>query len=144
MSAVGRSALALHVAAARRLLRELEEQAETALHSLDVENGDEFLTAIAGRDQILSQLDVVVEAVTHERANGGGAHEDDGETGQLLAEIARAAAAAMESHENLVAKTRRERDRLAGALHQCARPDAVANQYALASKSPPLTLSVTG
>jgi hypothetical protein len=138
MSAVGRSALALHVAAARRLLRELEEQAETALYSLDVENGDEFLTAIAGRDQILSQLDVVVEAVTHERANGGGAHEDDGETGQLLAEIAR------ESHENLVAKTRRERDRLGGALHQCARPDAVANQYALASKSPPLTLSVTG
>jgi hypothetical protein len=139
MSGVGRSALALHVAAAKRLLRELEEQAETALHSLGADNGDEFLAAVAGRDHILSQLDVVVGAVTHERGT-----EDDIETRQLLAEIARAAAAALESHENLVAQTRRERDRIAGALHQCARPDSVANQYALASKSPRLTLSVTG
>lgn len=140
MSAVGRSALALHVAAAKRLLQELEEQAEMALHSLGGDHGDEFLTAIAGRDQILSQLDVVVEAFAHER----GTEADDAETRQFLVEIARAAAAALESHENLVAQTRRERDRLAGALHQCARPDGVAKQYGLAGKSRPLTLSVTG
>lgn len=142
MSGVGTSALALRVEAAKRLLRELEAQAETALAALGRDDGDEFLAAVEGREHILEQLDHVVEAVARQRS---GVRGDDTETGQLMAEIARAAAVALESHENLVAKTRRERDRVAVVLNPGARRDMVASQYALAAMSArPLTISVTG
>ncbi|MEP6493434.1 MAG: hypothetical protein ABJF01_12195 [bacterium] len=146
MSRTATSAVALHVEAAKRLLQELEEQAETALHALGHDNSDEFLAAVAGRDDILAKLDDVVEALAHERGAGSGTPSaDDPETARLLADMARAAAAALVSHEHLASQARRERDRLSNAIQRNIRPDSVANQYGLASTAKrSLTFSVTG
>jgi hypothetical protein len=144
MATTRSNGIALHVEAAKRLLRELESQAETALDALGRDSGDEFLAAVNERDQILGQLDEVVEALAHERVGFGAANED-AETSQLLAEMARAAAAALESHEYLAAQTRRERDRVGAALERTARPDSIASQYGATSSGPrPRTFSVTG
>ncbi|HTE44458.1 MAG TPA: hypothetical protein VK636_04350 [Gemmatimonadaceae bacterium] len=146
MSSAGTSAIAPHIEAAKRLLRELEEQAEIALRALGQDNSEEFLTAVAGRDHTLAMLDAVVEALAHERgSNGATSTEADPATAQLLAEIARAAAGALESHDQLATQTRRERDRLSSAIQRNGRPDSVANQYGLTSKlQRPLTISITG
>jgi uncharacterized protein YukE len=146
MSASRSSAIALHVEAAKRLLEELEQHSATALGALGRDSGSEFFAAVEERDQVLEQLNSVVEALAHERQEleQPGA-EQDARTGALLAEMARAAAAALESHENLVARTQQERDRLAGALQRSTRTDAIADQYAAASAvSPQRTLSVRG
>ena len=140
------SAIALHVEAAKRLLGELEEHAATALGALGRDSGSEFFAAVEQRDHVLEQLNVVVEALAHERTalEQPGAEQDD-RTGALLAEMARAAAAALESHENLVARTQVERDRLAGALERTSRVDSIADQYAAATYAlPQRTLSVRG
>jgi hypothetical protein len=56
-----------------------------------------------------------------------------------------AAASALESQEQLLMRTRDERDRLAAALHATKRPDSIAGHYAAASMAGrPQTLSVTG
>ncbi len=139
------SAIALHVEAAKRLLVEIEEHAASALFALGRENGTEFFAAVNEREQVLAQLDEVVEALAHERASGGQGDEPDAATAVLLAEMAQAAAAALESHEQLLAQTRRERDRLASALNRSTRPDSVANHYAAAViSSRPRTFSATG
>jgi histidinol-phosphate/aromatic aminotransferase/cobyric acid decarboxylase-like protein len=53
--------------------------------------------------------------------------------------------AAEASHQQLVAKARDERDRLAAALRKAEEPDAVATQYAATSPAPRRrTLSITG
>ena len=61
------SAIAVHVEAAKRLLRELEQHGEVALTALGRESGSEFFAAVNARDQILGQLDGVVETLTTER-----------------------------------------------------------------------------
>lgn len=64
---------------------------------------------------------------------------------KLFAEMAQAAAAALESHDRLASQTRRERDRLADALHRSDRADAIAHQYGVAAPGGRSgTLSVTG
>ncbi|MDB4878226.1 MAG: hypothetical protein JWM41_4672 [Gemmatimonadetes bacterium] len=146
MSASRSSAIALHVEAAKRLLGELEQHSATALGALGRDSGSDFFAAVEERDHVLEQLNTVVEALAHERheIEQPGAEHDD-RTGALLAEMARAAAAALESHENLVARTQQERDRLAGALQRTNRADSVADQYAVASSGvPQRTLSVRG
>jgi uncharacterized protein YukE len=146
MSASRASAIALHVEAAKRLLGELEQHSATALGALGRDSGSDFFAAVEERDHVLEQLNTVVEALAHERQEieQPGAEQDD-RTGALLAEMARAAAAALESHENLVARTQQERDRLAGALQRTNRTDSVADQYAVASSGiPQRTLSVRG
>src|SRR5438552_11146956 len=110
------SAVALHVEAAKRLLRELEQHANTAMSALGRDSGSEFFAAVDARDRILGQLDDVVEKLAHERGVSGFAAAHDPETGLLLNEMARAAAAALESHEQLLMRTRQERDRLSAAL----------------------------
>jgi len=137
-------AIASHVEAAKRLLRELEQHAETALSALGSEGGTEFVEAVSQRDKILAQLDVVVEALSQERLVGEGTEEQDAMSG-LFAEMAQAAAAALESHNQLTSHARRERDRLAAALERTNRPDPVAHQYAAAAAATrSRTLSVTG
>jgi ABC-type transporter Mla subunit MlaD len=137
--------IAVHVEAAKRLLRELEQHAETALNALGQENGAEFFAAVDERDRILSQLDEVVEALTQERAATVEVlGQADPETMTLMTEMAQAAAAALESHEHLAAQTRRERDRLAAALHLTSKPDSVAHHYAMGNSPLARTLSVTG
>ncbi len=139
-------AIALHVEAAKRILAELDEHAATAMHALEHDGGADFFAAVDERSRVLSELDAVVEALAHERAAmRDTSPDDDEETGTLLADMARAAAAALESHEQLVAHTRRERDRLGAAMHRSARPDSVAMQYATAVAGPELrTFSVRG
>ena len=140
------NAIATHVEAAKRLLQELEQHAGTALDALGRDNGAEFIAAVNERDRILGQLGEVVEALTKERTAGGDfASDHDAETRSLFTEMTQAAAAALESHEQLAVETRRERDRLAVALQRTKQPDAVANQYAASSTAPRTrTLSVTG
>ena len=136
------SAIALHVEAAKRLLDELEQHAETALQALGTDDA-EFLVAVEERDRILGELTVVVEALANERlADPDGSRGGDS---ALLAEMAQAASAALESHAQLLSRTQHERDRLAAALDRTKRPDAIAHQYAVATSAPrAATLSVTG
>lgn len=136
------SAIAVHVEAAKRLLRELEQHAEVALTALGHESGTEFFAAVNARDQILGQLDGVVNALTTER-QAAQSPSDAKEMASLFAEVARAATTALETHDRLTSETRRERDRLALALRRTARPDSVARQYG-ASKPRARTISVTG
>jgi hypothetical protein len=138
------SAVARHVEAAKQLLRELEQHAGTAIDALGREDGSEFLAAVTERDRILAQLDQVVEALSQTRA-AGPTGEHDPAIASLFNEMAAAAAAALESHDQLASFTRSERDRLAAAMQRSNTPDAVANQYsAVANAGRPRTLSVTG
>jgi hypothetical protein len=144
MSTAGASAIAFHVETAKRLLDELEQHAELALETLGAEDGSEFLAAIAERDRILVELNDVVEALAHERV-GAAPESPSQEEAKLLSDMARAAAAALHSHEHLLSRTQTERDRLAAALARTNRPDSIAHQYAVATNVPrPRTLSVTG
>jgi hypothetical protein len=145
MSTARASSIALHVEAAKRLLHELESQADAASRVLGRENGASFFDAIEDRGRTLEELTGVVDALAQERAWAAAESESDPEAAPLVAEVELAAAAALRSHEDLVTRTRRERDRLAVALRRSDRPDAVANQYAVATSSTrPLRLSVTG
>lgn len=138
-------AVARHVEAAKRLLRELEQHAGTALDALGREDGSEFLAAVTERDRILAQLDQVVEALSQSRSAASPRGEQDPEITALFSEMAAAAAAALESHDQLAKSTRAERDRLAAALQRSNTPDSVASQYsAVANAGRPRTLSVTG
>jgi hypothetical protein len=142
------SAIAVHVEAAKRLLVELEQHAETALHALGQEGGEDmFLAAIGERDGILAQLDGVVDALSQERSpSGEPLAASDPAAIALFAEMAQAAAAALKSHDHLASQTRRERDRLSAVLHRTGKPDAVAHHYAASTSASPRTrtLSVTG
>jgi hypothetical protein len=146
MSSSRTSAIALHVEAAKRLLRELEQHAETALHALGHDSSDVFVAAVDERDRILAQLDEVVGALASERAATVDASgEQDPEVTSLFTEMAQAAAKALASHDQLAWHTRRERDRLAAALQRTNRPDSIAHHYAVAATpARPRTLSVTG
>ena len=138
MSPVITSAIAQHVETAKRLLDTLEQQAGAALDALGVDDV-QFMAAVAERDRVLAELNDVVAAIAHERP------ASDALDSALLAEMARAASAALESHDTLMGRTQAERDRLAAALDRAKRPDQVANQYAVATSGPrTATLSVTG
>ena len=140
------TAIVPHVEAAKRLLRELEQNATAAIDTLAHEGGSELLAAVEERGALLNELREVADALAHERASGNvSGHDGDEVTSTLLAEVAAAAAAALETHEQLVSRTRLERDRLAAALHRAKQPDTVADVYAAATGDPrPRTLSVTG
>ncbi|HXT19054.1 MAG TPA: hypothetical protein VN706_25730 [Gemmatimonadaceae bacterium] len=147
MSASRAGSLAVHVAAAKRLLQELEQHAVSAMDAIGQETGAPFLEAIDERDRILTELSEVVESLAHARAEvpSDKTNEQDAEANAMLAEMAEAAAAALESHELLLERTQRERDRLAAALKLTHRPDSVANQYAAATAAPRAgSISVTG
>lgn len=146
MTAPATTAFALHVEAAKRLLLELEQQAEVAREALRQEENAAFLAAVEERDQILKRLDEVVEAIAHERTSG---HDDpaerDADTERLLADMAQAAAAALESHDQLESATKRERDRLARAQTRLTRTDSVADHYAASTTGPrPRSFSIKG
>jgi multidrug resistance efflux pump len=135
-----------HIEAAKRLLQELEQNANAAIAELSRDGGSEFLAAVDERAALLRELAKVADALAHERAySRDSITDDDLASTALLAEIAGAAAAALESHEQLVSQARDERDRLALAIRRAKHPDAVAGVYA-ASKgnTPPRTLSVRG
>jgi hypothetical protein len=137
--------MAVHVEAAKRLLEALEAHASGTIEALERDGGAAFVTAVDEREQILGQLSEVVDAIV---ANGGSdaAATADDDLGSMLAEIARAAAAALESQQQLMAHAARERNRLAAVLHNTNRPDAVARQYAVATGGTArrATLSVSG
>jgi hypothetical protein len=136
--------IALHVQAAKQLLEELDRQANVAIQALGRDNGEEFFAAVEERDRLLAELGAVADTLAQERAwssHGSGQQET---TPRVFTEVAYAAAAALESHERLVAHAQAERDRLASALERNARPDGVALQYAGAADPARPTFSVTG
>ena len=138
--------IARHAEAAQRLLGELEQHAEAARTALSRDSGADFFAAVDARDELLEELDVVVSQMTSERAEQAAAGlEQDAATNRLISEMARAAARALESHEQLANDARRERDRLSGVLSRTDSPDAVATQYAVATGAArPRAFSVTG
>jgi hypothetical protein len=139
------ASLAVHVEAAKRLLQELEQHADAALQALGDDNSGDFFAAVNERDRVLARLDGVVDALAHERAHVDPEEAASEETSALLSEMARLTAAALESNEHLLTKTKRERDRLAAAINRASRPDGVATRYAVATSAPqPRTISVTG
>lgn len=135
--------LAGHVATAKRLLETLEEQAVSALGTLNREGGAAFTDAVNERNRIIRRLAELVDAIAEDGQTKAG--QPDG-LAPMLAEVARAAAVALESQHLLTAHAARERNRLAAVLQNTKRPDAVAQQYAVASGSfpRPATLSVSG
>ena len=135
--------LAGHVAAAKHLLERLEEQAVSALGTLERDGGAAFTDAVNERNRILRRLAEVVDAIAEDGQTKVGQPES---LAPMLAEVARAAAGALESQHVLTAHAARERNRLAALLQNTNRPDAVAQQYAVASGSFPrrATLSVSG
>jgi hypothetical protein len=137
------SALALHVEAAKRLLFALEEQAVVAADALSRDGAADFGASVDARDRILGELTEVVDAIAHTR----GADSDDDidvDAGPIFADVARAAAAALESQHMLTSGAMRERNRLATALHNTNRPDSIASHYAASGGTRQVTLSVTG
>lgn len=145
MTALHTTSIARYADAAKRLLRELEQQSETASRALGHEANEAFVAAVDERDRILAQLGEVVDALSQQRLARDPAGNPDPSMAKLLTEMAQAAAAALESHDRLAAQTRRERDRLAEALNRASRVDAVAQQYGAASPvGRSATLSVTG
>jgi len=138
-------AFAQHVEAAKRLLAELEQHAESARRALGRDNGAEFFAAVEERERLLRELDQVVTALALEHAQALEGEANEFETGPLLAEMAQIAARALESHDRLQSAAVRERDRIGAALQTNNRPDAIASQYAVATSVPAVSsLSVTG
>ena len=68
MPAPRTSAIARHVEAAKNLLRELEQQAATAMDALGRDQNAEFFAAVDDRTRTLERLDEIVEAIVQERA----------------------------------------------------------------------------
>ena len=139
-------AIAPHVEAAKRLLREIERHADAAIDTLNSGNGSQFLLAIQERETLLSQLSQVVTALNRERthADTRGPRES-AEAKAMIGKLAGAATSVMASQERLVMSAAAERDRLAAALRRAELPDPVASQYAAIAH--PLRagyLSVTG
>src|SRR5438046_8537968 len=95
--------IAVHVAAAQRLLMELDAQANAAIQALGRENSAEFFAAVDARDRLLRELASVADALAQERAWGGAMPAAAFPPAQAVREMAYAAAAALESHERLVA-----------------------------------------
>ena len=148
MSTRTANTLAPRVEAAKRLLRELERHADSAIDTLNAGDAARFLAVIDEREALIARLSQAVDVLNHERAaadvrvSGGG---ESAETEALFGELARVAAGVLASHERLVASTTVERDRLEAAVRRADKPDAVANQYAAVSQAKqPGTLSVTG
>jgi len=138
------SALTQHIERAKQLLDTLEVQAHVARQALAHDGAAEFEAAINARGQILDDLALVVDAIARERATATD-YDIDADGGPLLAELARAAAAALESQRELTARAAVQRNRLASALHNVNRPDSVASQYAAAGGARrPVRISVTG
>jgi hypothetical protein len=148
MPAPRTSAIARHVEAAKSLLLELERQAATAMDALGRDQNAEFFAVVDDRTRLLERLEDIVEAIVQERALAAAEHagQPDAATAALLSEMAQAAAAALESHEQLTTETRRERNRLAQVHARAGRPDAVAHQYAATSShvARSRTFSVSG
>jgi len=139
-------AIAPHVEAAKRLLREIERHADAAIDTLNSGDGSQFLLAIQERETLLSQLSQVVTALNRERthADTRGPRES-AEAKAMIGELSGAATSVMASQERLVMSAAAERDRLAAALRRAELPDPVASQYAAIAH--PLRagyLSVTG
>jgi signal transduction histidine kinase len=141
-------ALAQYAERATRLLAGLEQLDAKAYAALDDGRPTDFFAAVAERDMVMGQLSEVIDAFTREselakRVGAGSGIEVD--AGPIFADMSRAATAALESQQQLTARTARERNRLAAALHNTNRPDAVASQYGVGNgvrRSG--TLSVTG
>jgi len=140
------TAIAPHVEAAKRLLRELELHAEAATDTLGNGDGTAFLAAVEKRQGLLTQLEKVVDVLAHERARSRGRADDRAaETAALIGEVTQAAVGVLQSHEQLVGRVRAERDRLAVAVRKAEQPDQIANQYAATTHAlRQQSLSVTG
>jgi hypothetical protein len=135
------SALVRHATSAKRLLATLQQHADATADLIGSDAAAEFLAAIEERDRILGELNGVVQAIARERVAFG---RDRDLQVAVLQEVAHTAAFALESHERLMQRTHRERDRLAEALERSNRPDTVANQYGAYGTPRSSALSVTG
>lgn len=141
-------ALALYAEKANQLLEGLGRLDAKAYAALDEGRPTDFFAAIGERDVVVGQLSEVIDAFTRETAIARGFGENTGiavDAGRIFADMSRTATAALESQQQLTARTARERNRLAAALHNTNRPDGVASQYGVGlGVRRPGTFSVTG
>lgn len=140
------STLTPRVEAAKRLLREIERHANSAIETLNAGDAARFLSVVDEREALIARLSEAVDVLNHERASADvRSPRETAETEALFGELARVAAGVLAAHERLVSSTTVERDRLEAAVRRADKPDAVANQYAAVSQAKqPGTLSVTG
>jgi hypothetical protein len=141
MAVVAQSALVRHAASAKRLLAALQQQADAAEYLIGSDAAKEFLAALEERDRILGELNGVFQAIARERVGTGRERQMQA---AVLQEVTQAAATALESHERLTVRAKRERDRLAAAVERSKRPDKVARQYGGYGDRRSAGLSVTG
>jgi hypothetical protein len=140
MAVLEHSPIMRHAATAKRLLAALQQHTETTLNLVGGDAPTEFFAALNDRDRLLAELNGVVEAITRERAM---TRRDREIQIAVVQDVVHTATAALASHNQLVARVQRERDRLADAVQRSSRPDSVANQYSgYARRS--AGLSVTG
>lgn len=104
-----------HVEAARRLLRELDRHAAANAATLSAGTGIQFLTAVQERHALFQELSRACAALAHERVISASESRGrpSGGASVIFAELADAVNAAEASHQALVARARKERDRLA-------------------------------
>jgi len=141
MNAAPARAIAPHVEAAKRLLRELDQHAQSAIDILDRGDATGLGSALEKRDELLAELVRVTDAIARERAlSGEWGHAAD----HPLADLAAVADAAWASDKRLIERATAERDRLGDAVRRAGQRDAVANQYAATMPAAQPILSVTG
>ena len=130
-----------HAATAKRLLAALHQHANATADLIGGDTPTEFFAALEERDRLLGELNGVVQAITREQVT---TPRDKQTRAAVVQEVVNGATAALASHEQLVVRMQRERDRLADAVERSAKPDTVAKQYSGYAATHSAGLSVTG
>ncbi len=139
MATAGASVIILYVEAAKNLLRDLDDQAQEAMSTLSHDH-TELLGVVERRGRMLDELGRLIGLITASRRQAGAPVRV---SQAALEDLARASAAALESHLALIAAAQEERNRLSHVGGRLGRPDAVARQYSATTPSSHL-ISVSG
>lgn len=141
MAVVQTSPIVRHATTAKRVLAALQQHADATASLIGGDAPAEFFTALEERDQLLGELNGIVAAITREPVKTA---RDQQVRMTVIQEIVDAAATTLASHQQLVARMQRERDRLADAVERSSKPDTVAKQYSGYGAARSAGLSVTG
>lgn len=130
-----------HAALAKQLLATLQHHTDATANMVGGENPTELVDALQERDRLLAELNGVVEAMTREPVSNA---RDRQMQIAVVQDVVKSATAALASHQQLLERVQRERDRLADAVQRAKQPDTVAHQYAGYGARRSAGLSVTG
>jgi hypothetical protein len=115
--------------AIKQLLGALEAHSDS-IHSALEQGAGDISAELEERQRMFEQLDLRVHALVSTEQNVDTRR-------RLLSELARPVADIVEAQERLVAKARKERDRIGAAIERLDRPDLVARQYEVRGRAAP-------